>query len=224
MTEEDIQEVISAIKRQSQPVETLEAESDIKAVSSLLAMRGDTMIRAPISIIQQLLGIIGGEEDIATRALLGTTLPFNGFVSNVNLKPTGFVEWQDIVFDSARKVFLAKSFIDYSLSWTTQSDYMTEDGTPRSGRIYISNTGTIYYWDDAEKELKPVKCDVTQSLSFTFDKSDTEWVVKHNLLRKPAVTVTDIDGHEIECDVIHISDIELRIIFGKPVSGTVILT
>ena len=58
MTEQEIQEVISAIKKQSQPVETLEAESDVRAVSSLLAMRGDTMVRAPMALITQLLGVV----------------------------------------------------------------------------------------------------------------------------------------------------------------------
>ena len=225
MTEQEIQEVISAIKKQSQPVETLEAESDVRAVSSLLAMRGDTMVRAPMALITQLLGVVTGDEDTATRALYGATMTFGGFVSGVTLKPIGLAIWDDIVYDTEKKKFLARSFLEYSSEWTLRSDYMTDEGIPRADRIYLNHkTGSIYYWNSTNSALEPVKCDTTQSLTFSFDAVDTEWVIRHNLLRKPAVTVIDREGREIECDIIHTSDSELRLVFGIATAGTAILT
>lgn len=225
MTEQEIQEVISAIKKQSQPVETLEAESDVRAVSSLLAMRGDTMVRAPMALITQLLGVVTGDEDTATRALYGATMTFCGFVSGVTLKPMGLAIWDDIVYDTEKKKFLARSFLDYSAEWTLRSDYMTDEGVPRSGRVYLDHkTGVIYYWNSTNGELEPIRCDTTKSLTFSFDAVDTEWVIRHNLLRKPAVTVIDREGREVMCDIIHTSDVELRLVFGIPTAGTAILT
>lgn len=225
MTEEEIQEVISAIKKQSQPVETLEAESDVRAVSSILAMRGDTMVRAPMSLITQLLGVVTGDEDTATRALYGATMTFGGFVSGVTLKPMGLAIWDDILYDTERKIFVARSFLEYSNEWTYKGDYMTNDGIPRAGRIYLNNkTGVIYYWNSTNGDLEPIRCDTTQSLTFSFEAVDTEWVIRHNLLRKPAVTVIDREGREVMCDIIHTSDVELRLVFGIPTAGTAILT
>lgn len=225
MTAEEIQEVISAIKRESQPVETLEAESDVRAVSSILAMRGDTMVRAPMSLITQLLGVVTGDEDTATRALYGATMTFGGFVSGVTLKPIGLAIWDDIIYDTEKKKFLARSFLDYSAEWTLRSDYMTDEGIPRAGRIYLDhNTGVIYYWNSTNGDLEPIRCDTTQSLTFSFEAVDTEWVIRHNLLRKPAVTVIDREGREVMCDIIHTSDVELRLVFGIPTAGTAILT
>lgn len=225
MTESEIQEVISAIKRESQPVETLEAESDVRAVSSILAMRGDTLVRAPMSLITQLLGVVTGDEDTATRALYGAIMTFGGFVSGVTLKNIGFAVWDDVIYDTQKKKFLARSFLDYSAEWTLRSDFMTDEGIPRAERIYLNHkTGSIYYWNSTNSALEPVSCDTTNSLTFNFDSVDTEWVIRHNLLRKPAVTVIDREGREIECDIIHTSDSELRLVFGIATAGTAILT
>lgn len=224
MTEEEIKEVIDAVKRESQPVETLEKESDIRAVSSLLAMRGDTLIRAPMTVISQILENVSGDIDTATRALYGATMPFDGFVEGVELKPLGFAIWDAILYDTVKKKFVARSLLNYSDVWTTYADYMDENGNPRGGRIYLSKEGGAYYWDSTEKNLNPVKIAVTQSLTFDFGAQDTEWVIRHNLMRKPAVTVTNSDGVEIVCDIIHTSNNELRLVFGKPTSGTAILT
>lgn len=225
MTAEEIQEVISAIKRESQPVETLEAESDVRAVSSILAMRGDTMVRAPMSVIREIVGLPSGSEDAVERALYGATMPFGGFVSGVTLKPMGFAIWDDILYDTERKIFVARSFLEYSNVWTNKGDYMTDEGIPRAGRIYLNHkTGSIYYWNSTNGDLEPVKCDTTQSLTFSFEAVDTEWVIRHNLLRKPAVTVIDREGREVMCDIIHTSDVELRLVFGIPTAGTAILT
>lgn len=225
MTAEEIQEVISAIKRESQPVETLEAESDVRAVSSILAMRGDTMVRAPMSVIREIVGLPSGSEDAVERALYGATMPFGGFVSGVTLKPIGLAIWDDIVYDTEKKKFLARSFLEYSSEWTLRSDFMTDEGIPRADRIYLNHkTGSIYYWNSTSGDLEPVKCDTTQSLTFSFEAVDTEWVIRHNLLRKPAVTVIDREGREIECDIIHTSDSELRLVFGIATAGTAILT
>lgn len=183
------------------------------------------MVRAPMSLITQLLGVVTGDEDTATRALYGATMTFGGFVSGVTLKPIGLAIWDDIVYDTEKKKFLARSFLEYSNVWTNKGDYMTDDGIPRAGRIYLNyKTGSIYYWNSTNGDLEPVKCDTTQSLTFSFEAVDTEWVIRHNLLRKPAVTVIDREGREVMCDIIHTSDVELRLVFGIPTAGTAILT
>ena len=137
----------------------------------------------------------------------------------------GFAVWDDIVYDTEKKKFLARSFLEYSSEWTFRSDFMTDEGIPRADRIYLNHkTGSIYYWNSTNSSLEPVACDTTKSLTFSFDAVDTEWVIRHNLLRKPAVTVIDREGREIECDIIHTSDSELRLVFGIATAGTAILT
>ena len=60
---------------------------------------------------------------------------------------------------------------------------------------------------------------------FTFQqtKSDVSWNVYHGLGKKPAVTLTDTDGMEFIADVKHLSENELVVYLGKPMTGYVIL-
>lgn len=52
--------------------------------------------------------------------------------------------------------------------------------------------------------------------------SAAEWIVNHNLAGKPSgVNIIDTGGREVEADVLHISDNQLRIYFTTPQTGIV---
>jgi len=46
-----------------------------------------------------------------------------------------------------------------------------------------------------------------------------EWIVNHGLGYKPSVSVYTIGGVEVEAEVVHISDSQLRVRFGSPQRG-----
>lgn len=48
----------------------------------------------------------------------------------------------------------------------------------------------------------------------------TEWIVNHNLGFKPSVEIFDAGGREVEADVLHMSDNQVRIYFTSAVAGT----
>lgn len=50
------------------------------------------------------------------------------------------------------------------------------------------------------------------------------WTVNHNLGMRPAVTIIDVGGNEIEADVAHQSSTQLVIRFAIPVAGLARLT
>jgi hypothetical protein len=47
----------------------------------------------------------------------------------------------------------------------------------------------------------------------------SEWIVNHGLGYKPSVTVYTIGGLEVEAEVVHISDYQLRVRFASPQTG-----
>ena len=46
------------------------------------------------------------------------------------------------------------------------------------------------------------------------------WNVTHSLIKKPAVTIIDDDGFEVEADVKHLSDNAVTITFSEAITGT----
>ena len=46
------------------------------------------------------------------------------------------------------------------------------------------------------------------------------WNVTHSLIKKPAVTIIDDDGFEIEADIEHLSDNSVTITFSEAITGT----
>jgi hypothetical protein len=54
--------------------------------------------------------------------------------------------------------------------------------------------------------------------------AETVWTINHNLGLRPAVTLIDTGGNEIDADVIHISVNQLVIHFAIPVAGVARLT
>ena len=46
------------------------------------------------------------------------------------------------------------------------------------------------------------------------------WNVTHSLIKKPAVTIIDEEGYEVEADVQHLSDNAVTITFSEPFAGT----
>lgn len=58
--------------------------------------------------------------------------------------------------------------------------------------------------------------DFTQTFS-----AAAEWVVNHNLGRKPLVAVSSTGGVEVEANVVHMSVNQLRVFFTVPLAGEV---
>ncbi len=54
----------------------------------------------------------------------------------------------------------------------------------------------------------------------TQGSASAEWIVNHNLGFKPAVEIFDVGGREVEADVLHMSDNQLRVYFTSAVAGT----
>lgn len=52
-TEEDKQELLNAIKAESQSIEDLETASSLTGVNSLPAMQGSKVVQVPISLLSQ---------------------------------------------------------------------------------------------------------------------------------------------------------------------------
>ena len=46
------------------------------------------------------------------------------------------------------------------------------------------------------------------------------WNITHSLIKKPAVTIIDEEGYEVEADVQHLSDNAVTITFSEPFAGT----
>lgn len=56
-----------------------------------------------------------------------------------------------------------------------------------------------------------------------FDIPTLEWVINHNMEKNPAVTITDMEEKEVESDIIHDSNMQLRVIHSRPFSGKAFL-
>jgi len=102
--------------------------------------------------------------DSSLRTLIATTVgkklkfaPFAGFVSNVEIIKAGTSQWNNIVWDTVHKKFLAcvlapsdgdlhlPQFYD---SWTNQNDYTDDFVTPTQYSIFHNTlTGDIYRYD-----------------------------------------------------------------------------
>lgn len=67
LTEQDKQELLNAIKAESQSVEELETVTSLDGVVSLPAMKGSKMVNAPISLLSQ------PAKDAASQALAAKT-------------------------------------------------------------------------------------------------------------------------------------------------------
>ena len=58
---------------------------------------------------------------------------------------------------------------------------------------------------------------------FEFDASQSEWVITHNLEKKPDVTVVDSADNVLTCDVRYIDSNTVKIIFNAPFKGSAYL-
>jgi hypothetical protein len=66
-----------------------------------------------------------------------------------------------------------------------------------------------------------LEASATRSYVHTQTTAQTEWIVNHGLGYKPSVTVYTIGGVEVEAEVVHISDYQLRVRFSSPQTGYV---
>jgi hypothetical protein len=59
----------------------------------------------------------------------------------------------------------------------------------------------------------------TRSYVHTQTTPQSEWIVNHGLGYKPSVSVYTTGGVEVEAEIVHISDYQLRVRFGSPQTG-----
>lgn len=51
----------------------------------------------------------------------------------------------------------------------------------------------------------------------------TTWTILHNMARRPAVTTVDVNGNQIDGEIVYNSDQQITIYFSPAVAGTVYL-
>lgn len=105
--------------------------------------------------------------DSSLRTLIATTVgkklkfaPFAGFVSNVEIIKAGTSQWNNIVWDTVHKKFLAcvlapsdgdLHLLQFYDSWTNQNDYTDDFVTPTQYSIFHNTlTGDIYRYDGTD--------------------------------------------------------------------------
>jgi hypothetical protein len=64
-----------------------------------------------------------------------------------------------------------------------------------------------------------LEASATRSYVHTQTTPQTEWIVNHGLGYKPVVSVYTLGGVEMEAEIVHISDFQLRVRFGVPQAG-----
>jgi len=67
--------------------------------------------------------------------------------------------------------------------------------------------------------LDTLEASATRSYLHTQTTPRDEWIVNHGLGYKPSVTVYTTGGVEVEAEVVHISDYQLRVRFASPQTG-----
>jgi hypothetical protein len=64
-----------------------------------------------------------------------------------------------------------------------------------------------------------LEASATRSYVHAQTTPQAEWIVNHGLGYKPSVSVYTLGGVEVEAEVVHISDFQLRVRFGSPQTG-----
>lgn len=88
-----------------------------------------------------------------------------------------------------------------------------------TGSLALLNTASNTSLVAAINELA-----VSHGHTHTQRYADTLWNINHNLGLRPAVTIIDSGGHEVEADVVHLGINQLVIHFAIPVAGLARLT
>jgi hypothetical protein len=64
-----------------------------------------------------------------------------------------------------------------------------------------------------------LEASATRSYVHNQTTPQSEWIVNHGLGYKPTVSVYTVGGVEMEAEIVHISDYQLRVRFGVPQTG-----
>jgi hypothetical protein len=125
--------------------------------------------------------------------------PLTGFTTDI---PAAAVVATDTVLQAIQK--LAKTVQSITLTGDVSGVATFEDG------VFKITTKIEGSFVDKHKK-------------YEFETPTLEWVISHNMEKHPAVTITDFDKEEVEADVEHDSEMQLRIIFKKPFAGIAFL-
>lgn len=89
-----------------------------------------------------------------------------------------------------------------------------------SYKFVTHNVGVLTVAEDYELQLK-VKSDVALTVPVTI--ANSVWTINHNLYKRPSVTVVDTAGNTIFADVQHVNELQVKVLFSKPMTGAVYL-
>lgn len=97
---------------------------------------------------------------------------------------------------------------------------VTKEGVVSKNELFPKKfTESEYEYQLAYKNVETQQ--VADFFSYSWTSLSNSIIVKHNLNKKPAVSVTDTAGTEIICDVIYIDNNTIELVFSSPARGTV---
>ena len=113
-------------------------------------------------------------------------------------------------------------------SFVTRVAEMFQQVESRTGPLHQLNTSAKSDLVTAINELaaRGNGGSTTGGVAYTHLQSlpNTVWTINHNLGMRPAVTILDTGGNEVEADVVHTSFNQLVIRFAVPIAGIARLT
>ena len=94
------------------------------------------------------------------------------------------------------------------------------DVTAGNYKFVSHNLGVLTTAENVEVQLK-LKGDIALTVPVTV--ANSTWTINHNLYKRPSVTVVDTSGNTMFADVQHVNDVQVKVIFSKPMTGSVYL-
>jgi hypothetical protein len=98
----------------------------------------------------------------------------------------------------------------------------TDSGlTPAGSYKFVThNLGLQTVAENVDLQLK-TKGDVALTVPVTV--ATNTWTINHNLYKRPSVTVVDTAGNTMFADVQHVNDVQVKVLFSTPMTGSVYL-
>jgi hypothetical protein len=97
----------------------------------------------------------------------------------------------------------------------------TDSGVSAGSYKFVThNLGLQTVAENVDLQLK-TKSDVALTVPVTV--ATNTWTINHNLYKRPSVTVVDTSGNTMFADVQHVNDVQVKVLFSTPMTGSVYL-